>query len=1051
VAELKVNNLTEPMGIDTLPTFRWINEMEGYGKAQSAYRIIVASTREKAKAREGDVWDSGKTEGNCNYDIPYGGEALKSRTEYYFAVQVWDEKGESAWSDVSKFETGILDDSEWTAKWIGGKSDDTVAVNIDLRGAKWIWLRNGAAFNASAKGAVYLRSSFTVDPNKTVQKALIGMTTDNYSTLYINGAEAAKMDTAGEVWRTGAVADVTHLVKSGENCIAVYAYNTAKGYAGHISKLVITYTDGTTNTFVSNETWKVSLVGPSGWQNEGFDDSAWKKPDQAIVFGGSPWTTKVTLAKTVVTKEYTNAPMLRKSFSISKEVKKARAYVCGLGLYEMHINGKLPDDTVLNPAHTQYEKTVHYRVFDVTDMLAPGSNSVAVELGNFFFNCEIANWNWKTAPSRDYTKLLFELVIEYADGTVETIVSDESWRAYENGPTTYNNVYLGENYDARLALEGWTESDFDDSSWGNAELRTAPEGKLTFENMEPMRRIKTFTPTVQNKGNGTYIIVNPVMTTGWAKIKLNAPAGTEITVIYGEKVNNGDVVSPTYSSLALQIDKYVCSGEPDEIYEPKFTYKGYRYIKIENYPGDLKPSDVECYFIANDVEVISNFETGNNTVNSLHEIARRTMWNNMQGKPTDTPVYEKNGWTGDFNVSLEMLNFNFDTSSFNAKFLRDIRDRQASTGLIPVIAPGNWNWNDHNAVVWNSAYINGVYEGWRTNGLASEVSEHYDSMRLLALSYITILRNNGWVWVDHQLSDWVSPHASAASAPEGSGIVGTGYAYLALSRMAEMADMLGKSDDAAEYRAAMEKVYVSFNKKYYDAEKGYYDTGYWNESYAEKRSKYRQTSNLVPLAFGLCPDEYRESVVNTLINDIVINKKTHLDTGMVGTKLILPVLSDLGEGDLALELLLQRTEPSWGFWLVNDANSAWESWRRAARSHNHYFLSTYEDWLYKNLAGISDMSNGYETVTLRPELYEKLGYVDCSVKTVRGILESSWRFEEDGTVVWNVTVPVGTTAEVHFPMECIGVNGKTLAEQEGITVTENGVIAGSGSYGFVLK
>lgn len=585
ITDLKVNNLVEPLGIDTTPTFRWINHMAGFARSQSAYQIIVASTAEKAAAHVGDVWDSGKVESNLNYDIVYGGEALTSRTEYFFAVKVWDENGNSVWSEVSTFETGILDDAEWTAKWIGGKSNETEPVQIDLSGARWIWLRNGAAFSAAAKGAMYFRSAFTVNSAKTVDNVILGVTTDDYSTVYINGAEAAKMATSGEVWRKGTVADITSFVKSGKNCIAAYAYNNAQGYAGFIAKIIVTYTDGSKDTFVTDSTWKVSATVSNGWQSESYNDSAWSAPDQVIAFGGSPWVYNVHLPTEIVTKTHPNAPMLRKTFAIAKEVKKARAYVSGLGLFEMQINGVLPDDTVLNPAHTQYEDTVHYRVFDVTDMLTDGKNAIAVELGNFFYNCDLANWNWNTAPWYDDTKLLLELVIEYADGTAETIISDESWKAYANGPTIYNNIYLGEHYDARLAVDGWTDADFDDSAWEAVEMREAPTGDLVFENMEPMRRITTFAPTVTNKGNGTFIIENPVMTTGWAKIRFNAPAGTEIDISYCEKFSGEDLVKPTFSNMALQRDKYICSGAENEVYEPKFTYKGYQYICIETTPA----------------------------------------------------------------------------------------------------------------------------------------------------------------------------------------------------------------------------------------------------------------------------------------------------------------------------------------------------------------------------------------------------------------------------------------------------------------------------------
>ncbi|MBR5011472.1 MAG: family 78 glycoside hydrolase catalytic domain, partial [Clostridia bacterium] len=1053
ITDLKVNNLVEPIGIDTVPTFRWINHMDGYACSQSAYRIIVASTAKKAAAHDGDVWDSGKVQSNLNYDIAYGGNALTSRTEYFFTVQVWDEKGDSVWSDVSKFETGILDDTEWTAKWIGGKTNETRPVDIDLSGANWIWLRNGAAFSASADGAVYFRSTFTVDARKTVDNVILGMTTDNYSTAYINGAEAAKMATSGEVWRTGAVADITSLVNAGENCIAVYARNVDKGYAGHISKIVVTYTDGSKNTFVTDSTWKASVTVNSGWQNSEYDDSAWTTPDQAVAYGGSPWVDKVTLPSEIILKEYSAAPMLRKTFDVSKDIAKARIYIVGLGLYELYVNGEYPDDTVLNPSHTQYDDTVHYRTYDVTDMLTSGKNAIAVELGDGFYHLNLGSWSWNSAPWYDDTKLLFELDIEYTDGTKETIISDESWKTYSDGPVTVNNMYLGETYDATKEVNGWTAASFDDSTWDAVSLMNAPTGDIVFENMEPMRRLATYTPTVENAGEGKWLISNPLMVTGWAKINIDAPAGTEIKIAYGEKLDsNGEFIYPAFSGNELQRDVYIAGGYEGETYEPKYSYKDYKYILVENHAAEITSEDVECYMIANDIELISNFETGNKTVNDLHGIALRTLLNNFQGKPTDTPVYEKNGWTGDYNVALDMIHYNYDVSNFNAKFMQDIEDAQTAEGMVPLIAPISATWgggHKHNPS-WNMAYIGGVYDSWQYSGNFSLVEEHYDSMRACALAYITVLKGNGYVWLDNLYGDWEVPDHVSAYSPEGSGIICTAYAYHGLECMAIFADEMGKTKDAAEYREAMAKVYTAFNEKYYDAEKGYYDTGWWNANTPSSTNKYRQTSNLIPLAFGLCPDEYKESVAASIVKDIVDTRSLHLNTGCIGTKHVLTELSNAGYGDIAYELLMQDTYPSWGYWLANGSDSAWEAWPISARSYNHYFLATYDDWFFTHLAGIRDVKNGYETVTLKPEIYTGLGYVDCSIDTVRGTLESSWGYNESGALVWTVRVPVGTTATVYLPFDCASVNGKALAKQEGITVNADNLTVLSGEYSFTL-
>ena len=1048
ITDLKVNNLAEPIGIDTVPTFRWVNNMSGYARSQSAYQIIVASTVEKAAAHDGDIWDSGKVESSLNYDIVYGGDALSSRTEYFFVIQVWDEKGNSAWSDVSSFGTGILDDSEWSAKWIGITDGDSVPCDITLDGANWIWFKDGAA--SSAAGSVYFRKSFAVDLGKEIDEILLATTMDDYGNIFVNGKTALIVKNSTNEWKNGKVVNITSLACEGDNVIAAGVTNTGSS-AGFIAKIEIRYSDGSIDTVVTDKSWKCSnsVSSTSGWERMGTDDSAWVTPDQSVVYGKSPWYENVVMPKTMQINTGGGAPMLRKTFDISKDVKRANIYISGLGLYELYVNGKLPEDTVLNPAHTQYEDTVHYRAYDVTDMLTSGKNAIAVELGNYFYNSDFYTWmKWCLATYRDKPKLLFELHVEYADGTKEVIVTDESWKTYEYGPTVYNDIYTGEHYDARREVDGWTEADFDDSTWKNAVEATAPTGDLVFENMEPIRRIKTFVPTVESKGDGIYVIKNPVMTAGWAKINFAAPEGTEIKIIYGEKLNDLGFVEIPANGDILQIDKFITSGGND-VYEPKYSYKGYEYIQIENYQGKLTAEDIECYLIANDISDISEFETGDSRINFMHEMMLRTITNNLQGKLTDTPVYEKNGWTGDVNFALDAFNYNFDFSNVIQKILVDMRDSQNANGVVAQNVPAAFSGSS-SIPIWSSIFINGYYENWHVNGIKTDFAENYDAIRLQTLDYIKCIKANGWVWTTGSYADWVSPNPSGVyttgkttHAPEGAGIIGSAYVYRTLGEMAEMAEYLGKSEDAAEYREAMANIYTAFNEKFYLADKGYYDTGFWNETYDAGRSEYRQASNIIPLMFGLCPEEYEESVVKSIVDDIKA-KDNHLDVGAVGTKYILPMLSKYGYGDLAMTLVQQDTYPSWGYWISLGANTCWETYEYNSRSRNHFFLGTYTDWFYKNLAGVRDFANGYETVELCPEIHPEIGYVNYSIKTVRGELVSYWRFTGDNKLVWDITIPVGATATVYLPASA------DISEYECITDNGEYLTVPSGSYTFVM-
>ena len=383
--ELKVNNLDTPLGIDTTPLFRWTNRSSTTGRLQTAYQIIVASTPELATAHVGDLWDSGKVECGDNFDIHYEGTPLESCADYYWSVCLWDETDSvSDWSPVARFGTGMLDQSDWIAKWIGG--------------------------NQQPKGRA---------------------------------------------------------------------------------------------------------TAP--------------------------------------------APMLRKSFELTDGIKKAKVYVCGLGLFELKVNGELPDDSVLKPAHTQYEDTINYNVYDVTQLLTEGKNAVTVELGNGFYNLtDDISIDFYYGVWRDNPKLLLELHVEYENGEKEIVVSDETWRCYDNGPIRVNNIYRGEQYDATMEVDGWTDADFDDSNWSVVRMADAPTGKLRFENMEPMRRVKAITPTVTKVNSNTWRVYTGEFCTGWAKIAFNTTKNSMIKIRYYQREN--EITSGLYvqqDSEMLDLQSYL--------------------------------------------------------------------------------------------------------------------------------------------------------------------------------------------------------------------------------------------------------------------------------------------------------------------------------------------------------------------------------------------------------------------------------------------------------------------------------------------------------------
>lgn len=1065
VSALKVNETSNPIGIDTTPTFSWKTSSDGFGKSQSAYRITVATTEAGVTSGNADVWDSGKTEAGKNYSISYTGDKkLESASTYYWAVTVWDESGDSVTSAPAVFKTGMFDQKDWKGGWITAGS--VSGVEYGVSGASWIWdngsTRTVNANSGLAAGTRYFRSRFNVEGG--VSSAILCFTADDYGSVYINGKQVANVPNETDVWKTGNIIDVRASLTSGENVIAAAITNSSAGYAGFVAKLVVTLDNGSTKTFVTNENdWRLSTAHPDGWTELSFDDSAWSKPTQIVTYGGSPWGTQATFSAG----DDRAAHLLRTEFEAKKDVAEAMAYVCGLGYFELSINGKLADDTLLNPCNTQYSQQVLYRTFDVTSLVKKGGNAVGVELGNGFYNEQGGVWNWGSAEWRDDPKALVNIIITYTDGTKDTIVSGTDWKATTGGPITFNSIYYGESYDARLEQDGWNETGFDSSSWASAATAAAPAGKLVCQIEDPIRRVASYSPSdIKKLSDGSYVVTAPEYVTGWAKLNLKGlSAGDRVTVTYSEKKNsNGTIVrmggaNSWWPEFYIQTDTFTSDGN-DAVYEPKFSYYGFNYFQIWGYKGELTADDITIYRVCNDVEVTGSFESSIEMLNNLHHMMVISTQNNLQGKPTDCPVWEKNGWLGDCNVMLDSLSYNFDMSNFMRNYVEIMETCFNEYGLVPQMVPtANWGVADH--YVWNTLYVFAVENLANNYGMSAYVEEQYATMSKYANKIATAYKRAGWICSAGQLGDWVSPMGGQndpynESPNEGSAIVGTAYLYAMYSSMARMAESLGKTDDAKTYNSYAKNIYKAFNEKFYNT-KGYYESTEWSNNGA-KRTKYRQTSQLVAIAFGLVPEENLGKVVDNLVKDIK-DKGYHLDTGCVGSKEILPVLCDQGYADVALKIATQTTYPSWGFMYENGNGSLWEMWETTARSLGHYFLGSYDEWFYQYLAGVTDITAGYETFTISPYFIDGLDKVTCTENTVRGTLESSW-VRADGTITMSVTVPFGSTAKIVFPTSDaanVSVNGEKISDKMNsvysLGTENNSVVAsvGSGVYTFTVS
>src|SRR5579871_299530 len=461
----------------------------------------------------------------------------------------------------------------------------------------------------------------------------------------------------GDVWDSGRVVSDRTLEIS-------YAGHTLQSGHRYYWKVRSWDAGGTASAWSSPAMFEMGMLHTSDWKARWI---GWR-PSQR-----TPTTSGANLAAPMP------SPLLKKEFAVAKPVREAKLYVCGLGLYDLRINGQRMDDTVLNPAHTQYDKRVLYTAHDVTHLIHRGANCVGVELGRGFYSVrEQTPWLWTTAPWNSPPKLLCQILLHYTDGTTQRIVSDTSWQLCTDGPTRSDSIYWGESYDARKEKTGWDRPGYHQGDFVPADLMDPPSGALRSQMLPPMKIVETRKPmSVKSPKAGCYLFDVGPMTTGWIQFTAACPKGTMITIRYSERLSadgTADKVRINNVDGPIQTDTYVFKGEGQETWEPKFSYKGFKYVEVSGCPIRLTLANVQVKVIHSAVTPIGSFQCSNPLFNTIHAATVRTILNNLHGKPTDTPVYEKNGWMGDANLIAETALFNFDLTSFFEKWVRDIGD-----------------------------------------------------------------------------------------------------------------------------------------------------------------------------------------------------------------------------------------------------------------------------------------------------------------------------------------------------------------------------------------
>jgi len=680
----------------------------------------------------------------------------------------------------------------------------------------------------------------------------------------------------------------------------------------------------------------------------------------------------------------TGSNQLRREFALDGAPARARAYVCGLGYYELRINGKKVGKNVLDPGFTNYEKRVLYTTYDVTAMLREGENAVAVMLGK----------GWSTPRL-----LLLQINVELEDGSRVTMTSDGSWKS-KDGPILSDSLYDGEVYDARWETPGWDLPGYDDSLWSPVQTGIQPKGELSAQMIPPIRVVDTIVPLEMTQPRpGVYVFDMGQNFSGWAELKVSGPRGTEVRLRYAELLYPDGTINQENLRSARAEDVYILKGEGEERYEPRFTYHGFRYVELTGFPGVPTLETLRGKVVHSAVRQEGNFSCSHPLLNRLQRLILWSQKTNLHSIPTDCNQRdERMGWLADAHLTAEEALHQFDMGALYTKFIGDIRDTQDKEGTITDTAPHVWGQRPADPA-WGAAYPLLCWYMYRHYGDERILEEHYRGVK----AYVEFLRSEarGDLLSAGRYGDWV-----AVESTPGELVSSFFYAY-DVQILAETARVLGYAAEEKLYRDLAERIKKAFHRKFFDPETRSYGNG-------------SQTAQVLALFLDMVPDGERGKVLGNLRRDIVYARNTHLSTGIIGTKYVMDVLTRFGAVDLAYELAVRTSYPSWGYMISRGATTLWELWQYktgpSMNSHNHPMLGSVGAWLYRALAGIDqpDDGAGFKRILIRPRMVGDLRYAAGTVHTLLGPVSCSWA-RNDRSVRLEVRIPVNAEAEVRLP------------------------------------
>jgi alpha-L-rhamnosidase len=748
-------------------------------------------------------------------------------------------------------------------------------------------------------------------------------------------------------------------------------------------------------------------------------------------------------------------PYLRKEFVLEGTVRRARLHATARGVYELHLNGRRAGDDVLSPGWTDYDKRIHYQTHDVTEMLAEGRNALGGILGDGWY-AGFVGMDPKRRGAHYGTRpqILVQLDVEYADGTRESIASNDSWKS-SLGPIEFSDLLMGESYDARKEQKGWDQPGFDDSGWWPVNSEDDPgAARLVAEPNQGVRVTREIkAKDITQPKSGTYVFDLGQNMVGWVRLRVRGEAGDRVTLRHAEALNPDGTIYTANLRTARQTDSYVLKGGGEEVFEPHFTFHGFRYVEVTGYRGEPPLDAITGRVVHSAVPPSGSFECSDTTVNRLQSNIVWGQRGNFLSVPTDCPQRdERLGWMGDAQVFVCTACFNMDVSAFFTKWMVDVEDAQSPEGAFPDVAPLLRGLSmldlSNGAPAWGDAGIIVPWTVYRIYGDTRIVERHYDAMRrwmeYLREANPDLLRTER---LGNNYGDWLAPKGDGTPKD----LLATAYWAYDAKLMAEMAGAIGRQDDARGYEELFRGIKGAFIAAYVSSDgrvKG--DT---------------QTCYTLALHMELLPAELHGAAGDHLV-EAIEREDWHLSTGFVGVGYLCPVLTETGHTDVAYRLLNNDTYPSWGYTIRQGATTIWERWdgwtedkgfqSPNMNSFNHYSLGSVGEWLYRHVAGIDQepRSSGYKHIVIHPHPGGGLTSVRAEYDSVRGRITSEWEVV-DGMFQLIVTIPANTTATVHVPArDAITESDHPLERAEGVELLslkdgEAVVAVGSGRYEFV--